>query len=97
MSRATGTAHPLGRCPCGEVVSADALRDRLSLAEHRLSGLCQRCQDALYLAPGGAGIHGVPVRTGAVGACSGSGGRIEEAALLPFVFVAHSGRVAWEA
>ena len=37
------------KCPtCGEYVSANNFRDRLSLEEFRISGMCQVCQDSIF-------------------------------------------------
>lgn len=38
-----------GRCPfCGEQVNDGDFRDELSRREHRISGLCQKCQDQTF-------------------------------------------------
>jgi len=39
----------LGLCPfCGEVVDVEGFRDRRSLREFQISGLCQKCQDEFF-------------------------------------------------
>jgi len=39
----------LGLCPfCGEMVDLEGFRDRRSLREFRISGLCQKCQDEFF-------------------------------------------------
>jgi len=39
----------LGLCPfCGEVVDLEGFRDRRSLREYQISGLCQKCQDGFF-------------------------------------------------
>ena len=38
-----------GRCPfCKKTVMLGAFRDKLSLREFRISGLCQSCQDDFF-------------------------------------------------
>ena len=97
MIRLPRLLPPLGRCVCGAQVAEDSFRDEASYSEFYLSGLCQECQDQIFFAPGGAGIHDWPVRTGVVVAHGGVDGRVDEVAVLPFVFLAETGRVAWEA
>ena len=91
------TRAALGRCLCGAVVFEDSFRDERSFAEYCLSGLCQACQDKIFLAPGGAGVHGCRVRTGAIAAHVGPPDEVEELGILPFVFVAENCRFEWEA
>jgi len=39
----------LGLCPfCGEAVEVEGFRDRRSLKEFQISGLCQKCQDEFF-------------------------------------------------
>ena len=58
-------------CACGAPVYADSFRDLPSYQEFHLSGLCQACQDTVFL---GATDDDPPVqyalRRGAVAACS---------------------------
>ena len=96
MIRLPGLLAPLGRCVCSAPVGEDSFRSEASLAEFYYSGLCQECQDRIYFAPDGAGIHDWSVRTGVVVAHGGPDGQIDEVAVLPFVFLAETGRVAWE-
>lgn len=96
MIRLPGLLPPLGRCVCGAPVHEDLFRDQASFTEFHYSGLCQECQDRIFFALGGAGIHDWPVRTGVLVAHGGPSGRIDEVAVLPFVFLAETGRVAWE-
>ncbi len=38
-----------GRCPnCFEYVEVEKLRDPLSIREHEISGMCQKCQDEVF-------------------------------------------------
>lgn len=38
-----------GRCPlCGSKINIDRFRDRKSLEEFRISGMCQDCQDQVF-------------------------------------------------
>ena len=97
MIRLPGLLPPLGRCVCGAPVGVDSFRDEASFSECHYSGLCQACQDLIFFAPGGAGIQDWPVRTGVVVAHGGPDGRVDEVAVLPWVFLAETGRTAWEA
>jgi hypothetical protein len=37
------------RCPfCGKFVEEEEFRDKLSLKDFKISGLCQKCQDKVY-------------------------------------------------
>ena len=96
MIRLPELLPPLGRCVCGMPLAEDSFRDEASFSEFYLSGLCQECQDQIFFAPGGAGIHDWPVRTGVVAAHGGVDGRVDDVAVLPFVFLAETGRVEWE-
>ena len=96
MIRLPGLLPPLGRCVCGAPVGEDSFRDQASFTEFHYSGLCQECQDRIFFDPGGGGVHDWLVRTGVLVAHGGPDGRIDEVAVLPFVFVAETGRVAWE-
>ena len=96
MIRLPGLLPPLGRCVCGAPISEDSFRDEASFSECHYSGLCQECQDRIFFAPGGAGVHDWPVRTGVVAAHGGPEARVDEVAVLPFVCLAETGRMAWE-
>jgi transcription initiation factor IIE alpha subunit len=38
-----------GRCPCcGEIVNEEDFRDEPSKKEHKISGMCQSCQDSVF-------------------------------------------------
>lgn len=38
-----------GKCPfCNRVIDPTQFRDELSRKEHRISGLCQECQDEMF-------------------------------------------------
>ncbi len=44
-----------GRCTtCGRAIEDTAFRDALSAREFRISGMCQVCQDSVWLALGGS-------------------------------------------
>ena len=85
------------RCECGATVCPDSFRDRPSYQEFHLSGLCQACQDAVYL---GTTDDDPPVqyalRRGAVAACTQHRGG-PALGVLPFVFTAPSHPPVWEA
>lgn len=40
----------VGMCPCcsKEINSLNEFRDEISLKEHRISGMCQNCQDSVF-------------------------------------------------
>lgn len=97
MVRPSPSSPVAERCPCGAPTGPGSFRDGLSVREYRRSGLCQRCQDATYLAPAEGASFRPPVRSGAIAACVGSRPGVEEVALVPFVFAPDTGRVAWEA
>lgn len=86
-------AH-LAHCPCGAEVRNDGFRDRASYTEFRITGLCQACQDRIFLATCAADPakrfalrHGVVVAHDAAR---------DELAALPFLYTAEP-RVAWDA
>jgi hypothetical protein len=38
-----------GKCPtCGTIIDQKAFRDRLSVKEYGISGMCQKCQDKVF-------------------------------------------------
>ena len=103
MSELSLDLPTLGRClgycrGCGAAVRADSFRDRLSEREHLLlAGLCQDCQDRLYLPardldPCDCG----PVHAGAVFAAASFGEVLRDVALVPFVFAPRHARLAWD-
>jgi len=41
-----------GMCPaCGNLVIVEDLKNEISIAEHKISGLCQICQDDIFGLP----------------------------------------------
>ena len=86
----------LGRCGCGATVYADSFRDRDSYREFLLSGFCQDCQDTVFLGTSDVEPLKYALRRGAVAACTARDG-VPELAVLPFVFTAPRGPLAWEA
>ena len=96
MPRHPSPLPKLGRCDCGAQVYADSFRDRPSFLEFRISGLCQACQDTVYLGTSDVDPLKYALRRGAVAACTERDG-VPELAVLPFVFTSPSGPLAWEA
>ena len=85
--------EPRGRCVCGAAVHGNGFRDRGSYLAFSRTGLCQACQDQVFLCSTGDDVESrVPLRSGAVVAVRGG-----EACFLPFVFVVPEPRIAWEA
>ena len=84
-------------CGCGAAVYPDSFRDRDSYQEFQISGLCQACQDTVYL-----GLTDddptvkYALRRGAVAACTERDGALE-LGVLPFVFTAPNRPPVWEA
>ena len=87
-------------CACGRMAPSD-FRDEISWREYRLSGLCQSCQDRVFIAFRDDGVEPrrYALRTGALvavrrvpGASLGSA----QLAFVPFVFGAPGRAVAWE-
>lgn len=38
-----------GNCPfCGVIIKLNDFKDRLSIQEYKISGLCQKCQDEMF-------------------------------------------------
>lgn len=85
-------ATALGHCECGAPVDSAAFRDRLSYREWFVSGLCQCCQDLVFLARCPESGRALPLRRGALVAC-----RSGELAALPFVYAGRFGARAWDA
>ena len=86
-------------CTCGSfVLDRHSFRDDLSWREHALSGLCQPCQDVVFIALRDDDVRPrrYQLRTGALVA---AGVREHRArlALIPFVFGAPGRPVGWEA
>ena len=95
MIRLPASGVALGRCVCGAVVHEDGWRDECSEREWLLSGLCQDCQDRVFLASDGNARH--PLRFGALAAHCIAGRDVTDLAVLPFLFVPEFGTLAWEA
>ena len=39
-----------GECPiCGEVIVMEDFKDELSIKEFTISGMCQKCQDSIFI------------------------------------------------
>ena len=92
------TGPELGRCLCGNVTRKDSFRDKCSRLEFTLSGLCQACQDLIFLFPppeAGATRH--RIRFGALAAHRRSDRHVLEVAVLPFRFIPQHHVLAWEA
>ena len=83
---------PLGRCVCGAAVHGNGFRDRGSYRAFYQTGLCQACQDEVFLCSTGDAQSPVPLRRGVIAAVSTG-----EVCFFPFVFVAPEPRIAWEA
>ena len=87
-----------GRCGCGALVSPDSFRDRASWRDFRITGLCQSCQDDVYLRASDADPRGRhPIRRGVLAATVERDGVVVELGVLPFLCVIPEGRIAWEA
>lgn len=87
------SAH-LAHCPCGAEVRSDGLRDRASYEEFRITGLCQACQDRIFLATCATDpAKRFALRHGAVVAHDAAR---DELAALPFLYTAEP-RIAWDA
>ena len=95
MIRLPASGVVLGRCVCSAVVREDEWRDECSEREWLLSGLCQECQDRIFLASDGNARR--PLRFGALAAHAVIGRGVIELAALPFLFVPEHGTLAWEA
>lgn len=96
MSHRHAFPTALGRCVCGATVYPDSFRDRDSYREFHLSGLCQACQDTVFLGTSDIEPLKYALRRGAVAACTERDG-VPELVVLPFVFTAPRGPFAWEA
>ena len=92
---ASGTA--LGECLCGALFE-HFWRDDCSAREWLQSGLCQDCQDKVFLVPPSEpGESRQALCFGALAAHARSGFHVLEVALLPFLFIPAFHLVAWEA
>ena len=88
-----------GSCSlCAAPVVPDGFRDRAAYRDFHITGLCQACQDELYLRPSVADARmRYPVRRGVLAAPAVRDGAVVELALLPFLCIVPEARVAWEA
>lgn len=93
-----GSYPEIGRCLCGAAIHDDSFRDRESYLEFcGHSGLCQQCQDDVFLA--GSGLEEprwFPLRRGVLASSVVRGGVLAELALLPFLFVVPRAELVWE-
>ena len=98
MTRFQGSRPEIGRCVCGAAVHDDSFRDWESYLEfYRQSGLCQECQDGVFLVDTGWDEpRRFPLRSGALVAATVHGGSLAELAVLPFRFVVPRARIVWE-
>ena len=99
MTRFQGSYPEIGRCPCGAAIHDDSFRDRESYREfYRQSGLCQECQDRVFLADTGwEEPRWFPLRSGALVAATAHSGVLAELAVLPFLFIVPRAQIVWEA
>ena len=95
MIRLPVSGSELGRCLCGSAILEDFWRDECSEREWSQSGLCQDCQDKIFL--GQADVRSHALRFGVLTAHASSGCAMSEVAVIPFLFVPATGTVAWEA
>ena len=89
----------MGRCPCGVRLTPQAFRDRLSYREAHITGLCQTCQDWVYLAYDEDGGRRHPIVDGALVAVRALSSLVE-LVVLPFRLVVPGpglARLVWEA
>ena len=92
------TGRKLGRCLCGIPLIEGSYRDQGSLAEARLSRLCQSCIDQVFLVPPRESCEPRHrLRFGVIAAHNPSGRDAGELALLPFLCIPARDVVAWEA
>ena len=100
MRLPSGSLPEIGRCGCGAIVRANYFRDLESYREFYQSGLCQSCQDSVFLATYEVDgqVHRGSIRQGAViGVSEGcSSADIDELCLVPFIFTVPECRIAWE-
>ena len=96
MSQCLAAAPKARRCDCGALVFANSFRNRLSYREFGISGLCQACQDPIYLGLSDVEPLRYALRRGAVVVCIPCGGT-HELVVVPFVFTAPRRPLAWEA
>lgn len=98
MIQVPETGRKLGRCVCGVLIREDSYRDQGSLAEARISQLCQSCIDHVFLVPPRESCEPRHrLRFGVIAAHNPSGRTGSEVAILPFLFIPALHLVAWEA
>ena len=83
------TARDMGRCPCGVSLIPEGFRDHPSFLDARITGLCQGCQDRVYLAHDPEDGRRHPIVDGALLSVNpgASVDQIDEVVLLPFRLV----------
>ena len=84
----------IGWCVCGTLVRVDGFRDRPAYREFFRCGLCQDCQDRVFLSCDDVDGVSHAVRRGLVVDAQVSAGAV---AALPFLFTCPGRPVAWEA
>ena len=84
----------VGWCVCGAPVRVHGFRDRAAYREFFRSGLCQDCQDRVFLSFDETGGVSIAVQRGLVVGAQASAGAV---AALPFVFTSPGRPIAWEA
>ena len=86
-------AANVGWCACGAPVRVDGFRDRPAYREFFRSGLCQDCQDRVFLSFDETNDSSHAVRRGLVAGSQVSAGAV---AALPFLFTRPGRPIAWE-
>ena len=93
--------HEMGPCcMCGAGIGPASFRDRASYRDAHITGLCQGCQDLVYLAGGPDELRSYLIHDGAVVAVRAFRHRVAELVMLPFRFVVPASapaRLVWEA
>ena len=79
-------------------MSPDSFRDRAAWRDFCITGLCQACQDDVYLRASDSDSRARhPIRRGVLAAAVERDGAAVELGVLPFLCVIPEGRIAWEA
>ena len=87
-------------CMCAAHIGPASFRDRSSYRDAYITGLCQNCQDLVYLAGGPDELRSYLIHDGAVVAVRAFRRRVAELVMLPFRFVlpvSAPARLVWEA
>lgn len=87
-------ATNLGWCTCGALVRVDGFRCRGAYDEYHRSGLCQDCQDRVFLSRDASAGVSYALRRGLV---VGAQRSAQAVAAIPFVFTCVGRPIAWEA